>query len=46
MKIIDEREGEKIKDIKKQRDGTSYSETVRAKWFYSVFKLGFVHFNF
>ena len=30
------------KDTKKQRSGTSYSESVRAKWFCCVFKLGFV----
>ena len=30
------------KDRKKQRSGTSYSESVRAKWFCCVFKLGFV----
>ena len=42
MKIINESEREKNKDKKKQRGGTSYSENVRAKWFCSPFKLGFV----
>ena len=32
----------KNKDRKKQRSGASYSESVRAKWFYCAFKLGFV----
>ena len=27
---------------KKQRSGTSYSESMRDKWFCCVFKLGFV----
>ena len=42
MKIIDERERQKNKDRKTQRSGASYSESVRAKWFCCVFKLGFV----
>ena len=41
MKIIDEREREK-KKTKTQRSGASYSESVIAKWFCCVFKLGFV----
>ena len=32
----------KNKDRKKQISGTSYSESVRAKWFCCTFKLGFV----
>ena len=32
----------KNKDRKTQRSGTSYSESVRAKWFCCAFKLGFV----
>ena len=32
--------GNKSKDRKGQRDGASYSESVRAKWFYCTFKLG------
>ena len=35
------RKGEKNKDRKKERSGTSYSESVRAKWFCFAFKLGF-----
>ena len=42
MKIIDERERHKNKDSKKQRSDTSYSESLRAKWFCCAFKLGFV----
>ena len=42
MKIIDERERHKNKDRKKQRSDTSYSESLRAKWFCCAFKLGFV----
>ena len=51
IKIIGERERQnkktkkktkKNKDRKKQRSGTSYSESVRAKWFWCAFKLGFV----
>ena len=34
--------GKKNKDRKTQRSGASYSESVRAKWFCCVFKLGFV----
>ena len=30
------------KQRQKQRGGTRYSESVGAKWFCSVFKLGFV----
>ena len=33
--------GKKTK-TKKQRSGTSYSESVRAKWFCCAFNLGFV----
>ena len=36
------RKEKKNKDRKKQRRGTSYSESVRAKWFCCTFKLGFV----
>ena len=32
----------KNKDRKKEISGTSYSESVRAKWFCCTFKLGFV----
>ena len=42
MEIIDERERKENKDRRKQRSGTSCSESVRAKWFCCVFKLGFV----
>ena len=49
MKIIVEKEREtkmkkifKKKDIKKQRGGSSYSKSVRAKWLCSALKLGFV----
>ena len=42
MKIIDVRERQKNKDWKTQRSSTSYSESVRAKWFCCTFKLGFV----
>ena len=42
MKIIDKRERQNNKDRKAQRSGTSYSESVRAKWFCYAFKLGFV----
>ena len=43
MKIRDERERQKkYKDRKTLRNGTSYSENVRAKWFCYTFKLGFV----
>ena len=42
MEIIGERERQNNKDKKKQRSGASYSESVRAKWFYCAFKLGFV----
>ena len=41
MEIIDEREREKDKDRKKQRSDISYSKSLRAKWFYSTFRLGF-----
>ena len=30
------------KDRKEQQGGASYSERVRAKWFYCAFKLGFL----
>ena len=43
MAIIDEREKQKNKDRKKGRSDTSYGESVRAKYFYCAFKLGFVH---
>ena len=33
--------GKKNKDRKKQRSGTSYSESARAKWFFCSFKLSF-----
>ena len=36
------RKGKKNKDKKKQWRCTSYSESVRAKWFCCAFKLGFV----
>ena len=36
------KKGKKNKDKKKQWSCTSYSESVRAKWFCCVFKLGFV----
>ena len=42
MEIIDERKRQKNKDRKKQRSGINYSESVRAKWFFCVCKLGFV----
>ena len=43
MKIIDERERKKKnKDRKKKRSGASYSESVKANWFYCTFKIGFV----
>ena len=41
MNIIDERERRKNKDRKKQRSGTSYSESARVKWFFCAFKLSF-----
>ena len=34
--------GKKTKDRKTQRSGSSYGESVKAKWFFCVFKLGFV----
>ena len=34
--------GKKNKDRKKKRSGASYSESVRGKWFFFAFKLGFV----
>ena len=34
--------GYKNKDRKEQRDDASHSESVRAKWFCCVFKLGFL----
>ena len=42
MEVTDERERQKTKTRKKQRSGTSYSWSVRAKWFCCTFKLGFV----
>ena len=33
----------KNKDRKEQRGNVSHSESVRAKWFCCVFKLGFLH---
>ena len=42
MEIIDERERQKNKYRKKQRSVASYSESVRDKWFYYTFMLGFV----
>ena len=42
MKIIDERVWQKAKNTKEQRGHGSCSESVRAKWFYCVFKLGFL----
>ena len=41
MKITDEKERGK-KQKKKQRDRGNYGESVRTKWFCSVFKVGFV----
>ena len=41
-KIIDERETQKNKDKKEKKGDASYSERVRGKWFYCVFKLGFL----
>ena len=35
------KKNKKNKDIKKQRSAASYSESVRARWFCSAFKLGF-----
>ena len=40
MKIIDEREGKK-RNRKKKSNGASYSESLRAKWFFCSSKLGF-----
>ena len=43
MKIIDERKTHKNKTkTEKNNGGGSYSERVRAKWFFNVFKLGFL----
>ena len=42
MEVTDERDRQKTKTRKKQRSGTSYSGSVRAKWFCCTFKLGFV----
>ena len=36
------KKGNKIKDIKEQRGDTSYSESVRAKWFCCACKLDFL----
>ena len=33
--------GRKNKDRQKERGDASYSESVRAKWFYCAFKFGF-----
>ena len=35
----------KNKDRKIQKSGTSYSESVRAKWFYCAFKVRFCPIN-
>ena len=50
MKTIDDREMQKTtkgKQTKTERSkgNRSYSERVRAKWFYCVFKLGFFPVN-
>ena len=42
MKITDEIERQKNKDRKEQRGDANYGESVRAKWFCCVFKLGFL----
>ena len=44
MKIIDERETQRKQRLKRTRGGgdRSYSESVRSKLFYCVFKLGFL----
>ena len=46
MKIIDEREKKNKKNKQRQKttrgEDRSYSERVRAKWFYCAFKLGFL----
>ena len=42
MKKIDKRKRGKNKDRKKQKSGTSYSESVRGKGFCYAFKLCFV----
>ena len=42
MKIIDERERQQKTKAKEQRGDTSYSESLRAKWFCYAFKLGFL----
>ena len=46
--IIDERQTQKKKETKTKKDkrtmgDRSYSERVRAKWFYWTIKLGFLH---
>ena len=42
MKIIDEREMQKLKKTEINKGGKRYSERVRAKWFCCVSKLGFL----
>ena len=42
IKIMDEREMQQKKDRKEQRGDTSYSKSVRSKWFCCVLKLGFL----
>ena len=41
MEITDERERQKNKNRKKQSSDASCSESVRDKWFFCAFKLGF-----
>ena len=48
MKTIDERElqnttKEKQRKTERSKRNRTYSERVRAKWFYCAFKLGFLH---
>ena len=38
---IDERERQKNNDRKEEMGDTSYCESVRDKWFWCAFKLGF-----
>ena len=42
MKILDEREKQKNKDIMEEKGDASYSESVRATWFCNASKLGFL----
>ena len=42
MKIIDERRTQKKNKDRKEEGDKSYSDRARAKWFFSVFKLGFL----